>query len=719
MKGDVIMLSFFKNICCTILIIIFITSTIISGTLAWDSINQDSIGLASGESNIFIDVELLLQEKVLENEEQKIIPGTIFYLFKESGEQIGEQYITNDDGKIPVSLNKGNYYFELITPTIGYTYDEINGEKITRYPFEINGKEEETVIVNAYNIRLNGSLLISKVIKNIDDSILNEEQLNTEFEFNVAFSDDGEYTYRIDNEEQQILKSGDIIKLKHGQTVVFDSIPVGVLYNVTETKVDGYISSSSNHHGNITETGSNVVFTNIYDPNFLPSDEKIKLLVTKKLEGEYLEIEEQKEFNFSLLVDGEETKFTLKKDETKEFEISVGSNYEIKEDDYFKDEYSQKITNGFGTAYKNDIEVVATNTYIGEVKTIIFGEKTWIIDNNINISLPEYITVKIKNGDLVVQEIEVRENSDGRWIYEFIVSKYDSNGNEINYIIEEDVVNGFIATYNGYNITNTYISPIKVELPTVYKEIYGVDYPKTKFEFMLKGKNMPMPDNSEEDVKIVTLEDKGEIGFGTITFENPGIYTYTISELNGGIEGWTYDDKVYTITITITEKNGILGSEINWDGRTKENPDILFTNSYHESILGKNTIISGTINWEHGNNPNNKQPTSVIISVYGDGELVVQRQITNKDNWKFSFELPKYDEFGNKINYTIGQDDIKNYQKSINGYDIYNKFIGTSTSDNPQTGDNIIKYFISLIISGIILFILLITRLKKIKVLVL
>lgn len=702
----------FRNLWCSIATIVFIVSVMLYCTYCWDSINQTSTGLVSGESNISIDVELLLREK---NNEQVVIPGTVFYLFNENGEQIGGQYITDKEGKISVSLNKGNYYFEEITPVNGYTFDEIDGQKITKYPFTITCKEEEKVVINAYNIRLNGSLLINKIIKNVDNSLLTDNQLNTEFEFIVTFSNDLEYTYRIDDTEQT-LKSGDKLKLKHGQTAVFEKIPLGVFYTVTEEKKDDYIITSLNHQGNITSEGSNVIFTNIYDSSFIPNEDKVKLSITKKLEGEYLEIDEQKEFEFVLLIDGKETKFTLKKNETKEFDIQIGSNYEIKEKNYFYEGYQSQITNSYGTAYKDNIEVIATNTYVGEVKTIISGEKKWNVSKD--IPLPEYITVRIKNGNLVVQEKQVKKDSNGKWSYEFVVPKYDLSKKEIKYKVEEKQVDGFTTTYDGYNIINTYIEPIKVELPTIYKMTYGDNIPLAKFEFILKGKNVPMPNGSKDGMKIVNITGRGETNFGEITFKNPGTYKYKIYELNGGIKGWKYDKKVYEITVTITLENGKLYSKVSFDGKSKDNPNVSFNNYYDETKSGINIIISGSISWNHGNNKLENIPNFVIINVFANDKLVLQKQITQKDNWKFSFELPKYDEKGKLINYTIDEEDISDYKKVINGFDISNEFIDLNVIEGLHNTDNITYNFLLLLVSGILLLILFLIKFKKKKIVI-
>lgn len=710
--------NFFQSSCFVILFLVLFISILLCCTYCWTNISQNSIGLVRGGSVIEVDVELIKQEKSVDQKEEiKTISGTEFYLFKATGEQIGSKYVTDENGKINVKLTKGEYYFEEITPAIGYTFDKVDGEKITKYYFTVNGKKNEKVIVDAYNIHLEGSLLINKIVKNKDETTLSEEQLNKEFTFIVTFDNAGEYMYKINDGEEQLLKSGDTLKLKHGETAVFSSIPAGVSYNIKEEFEENYISIGSNHQGVVTDTKSIVTFTNIYDPDFAPSDKQVKVMITKKLAGEYLITEETKEFHFKLLIDEQETNFTLKNNETKEFLIPIGSKYELIEENYFLDGYKQEMTNSIGIAYQ-DMGIVVTNTYIKEPKKIISGEKIWITNDNPNAILPESIIVRIKNNNLVEEEKKIKPNKDGKWLYEFIVTKYDENNEEINYIIEEEPVDSFITTYDGFNIKNTYIAPVEVKLPILYKRIEGEHYPKTNFEFILKGKKDAMPIGSENDSKIISINDEGNIDFGTIIFTNPGIYTYKVYELDGGVLGWTYDDTIYTITIYINEENGKLTEKVNITSSKEKKADYSFTNIYEEPEQYKKIIISGEVTWEHGKNPQDKRPTFVIINVNTNNNLLIQKQISSQEDWKFSFELPKYDENGNEINYTIDQIDVENYKKSVNGYNIHNKFTGTNKPNtaNPDTEDDIEKYFVLISISGVLLLILLLVFfIKKYK----
>jgi len=111
--------------------------------------------------------------------------------------------------------------------------------------------------------------------------------------------------------------------------------------------------------------------------------------------------------------------------------------------------------------------------------------------------------------------------------------------------------------------------------------------------------------------------------------------------------------------------------------------------------------------------PKDKQPNSVIINVYANDRLVIQKQVTQNDKWKFTFELPKHDPYGRLIIYTVNQTKIDNYTTSVIKYNIHNKFISSNILSNPQTSDNVIKYFILTLISDITLIVLSIISFKK------
>ena len=106
--------------------------------------------------------------------------------------------------------------------------------------------------------------------------------------------------------------------------------------------------------------------------------------------------------------------------------------------------------------------------------------------------------------------------------------------------------------------------------------------------------------------------------------------------------------------------------------------------------------ISGTKTWDDNNNQDGLRPESVTINLLANGEKVDSVTITEKDDWKYSFSVPRVDENGIKINYTITEDAIEHYatkiesfsndtcpsgcKVSIDGYNITNSYTPKKTS---------------------------------------
>lgn len=861
-----------------LLAVLFVAFAFVGGTYAWQSEQQVTNNI-KGEKTKLMSVELIKLEKNSDGTKtENPIPNTAFYLYKSSGKQVGSRYMTDENGKISVSLPVGQYYFEEASPSVGYTYDKDNeGNNIKKYSFTVN-EQEEKITVKAYNIKLKGNLVIQNTVENTDGTPLTDEQKKQGFVYTVTFSDNNSYNYRIDNGEEKTLQSGGTIILCDGQSAVFQQLPVGVLYNVTQTIVPGYVCVNSGHRGNITSEQSvvqsfnyyeiekmgkivvtkdavgendknkefsfvakigdttekftlkngefksftgiplgtkyevseenadgytstvkeysgqivnadrvNLPFKNVSDTfsdseygslivkkqvsgdnadnnkefnfkivyqgekapqeeifslksgeakafeniprgvnytvteidandylpvlnsasgsiagaytssvtftNIVPEDtgttKLTKITVTKQLSGELIDSDKTKEFAMTLIVDNQQYDFTIKSGETKEFEVPVNSFYRLVEQDCFDDGFSQSFVNGSGVTTEKQIDITVTNTYVGETRTEINGTKKWSMGGHTDVALPKSITVQLKKGDLTVEEKEVVPNDNGVWDYTFVAPKYNEDGSLAEYSVNELPIKNYNTSYDGYNITNTYVAPIKVDLPVINKSVKGKNAPNSTFEFVLKGNsNSPMPSGSEGSRKIISLEGSGKVETGSVTFTESGKYVYNLYEINSKQGGWEYDTTTYTIVFTVTESNDVLSCKQEILKGNSVTDKVQFVNIYDDSYLSNNVNISGTVIWNHGDNPESKQPTSIMVYVYGDGEKVAQRLVTSKDNWKYSFELPKYNGNGDKIEYTVDEAKVNNYSKKINGYNIINTYTGSSAVKPNDTSNN-------------------------------
>ncbi len=117
----------------------------------------------------------------------------------------------------------------------------------------------------------------------------------------------------------------------------------------------------------------------------------------------------------------------------------------------------------------------------------------------------------------------------------------------------------FTNTYKAASVTSTGLSAIK----TLYDRTPGqgkyVAVKAEQFQFTLAAlEGAPLPGNVTSMVltnAAGTAADGAIITLPDITFKEAGQYQYTLTEINAGKGGYTYDSAKYTITITV-EDNG-------------------------------------------------------------------------------------------------------------------------------------------------------------------
>lgn len=87
------------------------------------------------------------------------------------------------------------------------------------------------------------------------------------------------------------------------------------------------------------------------------------------------------------------------------------------------------------------------------------------------------------------------------------------------------------------------------------KTFAGADLKDAQFTFQLTGadESTPMPEGAKDGVSTATNDENGSIVFGTIAYDKPGTYKYTVSEVNDEQDGVTYDDTTYEVTVTVTD----------------------------------------------------------------------------------------------------------------------------------------------------------------------
>ncbi len=107
-----------------------------------------------------------------------------------------------------------------------------------------------------------------------------------------------------------------------------------------------------------------------------------------------------------------------------------------------------------------------------------------------------------------------------------------------------------------------------------------------EFSFTIKAITQDAPMPAGTTVKNAAT---GVFQFDTITYTKAGIYQYEITENNLGKKGYTYDNTVYTVTVTVTDENAQLVAKVDGVG-TAQAPIVKFVNKYApdpvEVVLG-------------------------------------------------------------------------------------------------------------------------------------
>ena len=278
-----------------------------------------------------------------------------------------------------------------------------------------------------------------------------------------------------------------------------------------------------------------------------------------------------------------------------------------------------------------------TNSYTPETVKVS-GQKKWDDAENQDGKRPASVKVKILNGDTVVDEQNVTSAND--WKYESKALPKYAAGQEITYTVSEEAVPGYTSKVEGYNITNSYTP-----------ETTTVSGSKT------------WEDGDNQDGKrpaSITVN---------LLADGQKVNTQTVGEA----EGWSYNFTglpVYKdgqrITYTVTEE-AVPGYSTNLNGYN-------ITNSY----TPEKTEITASKTWNDSDNQDGKRPTKISIklmkTVGGVKTEVASKEVTAADQWQTKFEnLPVY-ENGQKIDYSIEEDDVAGYTKEIKDFTVTNSY---------------------------------------------
>ena len=298
----------------------------------------------------------------------------------------------------------------------------------------------------------------------------------------------------------------------------------------------------------------------------------------------------------------------------------------------------------------NGYDIINTYTTENPETVDVSGTKTWNDGGNKDKTRPEKITIYLLANGTQVDAKEISE-ADG-WKYIFTgLAKYDDNKQEIKYTVDESEVAKYTKQINGYDIINTYT--------TENPETVDVSGTKTWNDGGNKDETRP------EKITIYLLANGKQVDAKEIS-EKDG-WKYSFTELP------KYDDNKQEIKYTVDE------SEVEKYTKQINGYDIIntYTTENPETI-----DVNGVKTWNDANNKDGIRPKAIKVKLLANEKEKTSVITTEEQDWKYSFtELPKFDDNGKEIKYTVDEETVSGYTKKVDGYNITNTHTPTEKLD--------------------------------------
>lgn len=316
-------------------------------------------------------------------------------------------------------------------------------------------------------------------------------------------------------------------------------------------------------------------------------------------------------------------------------------------------------------------EISITNTY-NAGSTDVNGMKTWDDRDNQDGKRPDSIVIKLWKSvgganPVWVESKTVTAAEQWKWSWTGL-PEYEM-GKPVVYTITEDPIAEYETVIDGYNVTNSYTpETVAVEGTKTWDDMDNQDGMRpaeiTIHLWKTVGENEP--------VRVETI---------TVTATETHEWKWSFTDLpkyEGGQE----------ITYTITEDS--------IDGYTTEVDGYDVTNTHKPSKIN----INVTKVWKN----TSTYPESVTIKLLADGvDTGKTLELTEENNWIGTFEdLDEYSN-GEKIEYTISEVHLADYETTYSG-NAKDGFVVTNTRIyTPPTGINLdfLPYVLLLAVAGV------------------
>ena len=321
-----------------------------------------------------------------------------------------------------------------------------------------------------------------------------------------------------------------------------------------------------------------------------------------------------------------------------------------------------------------DAGFTITNKFVvPEDKIQIQVTKHWEDNSNVNNRRPESIKFVIKqnNSEIKSKVLTGNRTTDENWSYTFDnLVKFDENGQEIDYVLEEQEVNADnMKFYTGTTSENRKSGFVVTNKFTVPNETIK---PRVTIEWDDNSNNKNKRPN---DVKVVVKDNKGRIvKEGNVT-GNPTDNSWTKEFEDVPKYDGNGKEIPYTVEVIPNNPNDL---EF-YVPSIKGDKDKGFVVTERFTVPGQTIDLNVVKKWNDNSNARNKRPESIKLVVKNGNDIVNEKVVTGTGSeWTYTFKkLPKYNNDGEVINYTVDEQEVNEgdllfYSKEVNNNVITN-----------------------------------------------
>ena len=358
--------------------------------------------------------------------------------------------------------------------------------------------------------------------------------------------------------------------------------------------------------------------------------------------------------------------------------------YYFAEEDFDNADYQVTISNN-GTA-TGTITITNTNTKVTNETIDIPVTKKWDDSDNILSARPKNIKVTLATEDAAGNITKIVDktltlNDSNNWSGTFTdLDKKDADGNLINYTVDEDDVEGYTSdvqlTKDENDVVTAATITNKLNVGSlVITKFFSGDLDDTKLTDAQK-KQITFTISGPEGYKGPTIVTYDQFYLGSYVINNAPYGKYTVTETSAAFDGYTHK-----VTYTVGSSTGNTAADVVISSSSSS--FVTVANEYKAFIT-----VSGTKVWDDNNNQDGKRAEDIKVRLMNGTTEVASKTVTPdaSGNWNFSFaDLPKYDDNGNEIAYTVKEDAVAGYDTKITG-DVKTGFVITN-SHTPETID--------------------------------